>query len=148
MAGNDQKKTKSRMVKAKDREKQVLELRRAGFSYEVIGKQVGMSRAGAYKCVKRHMDKIDNECTDLADDVRQLELQRLDEITSTIWPYVIQGQTQYIDRILKVMDRRAKYLGIDAPEKQEVRQEVIEDGSALSELARRLDKYAQSNGES
>lgn len=148
MAGNEQKKTKARMVKAKEREKQVLALRKAGFSYEVIGKQVGLSRAGAYKAVKRHMEKIDAECTDLADDVRQLELQRLDEITSTIWPYVIQGQTQYIDRILKVMDRRARYLGIDAPEKQEIRQEVVEGDSALSELARRLDKYAQSNGES
>ena len=42
------------------------------------------------------------------------ELARLDAAMVAIWPKVIAGDTWSIDRMIALMERRAKYLGLDA----------------------------------
>jgi hypothetical protein len=37
-----------------------------------------------------------------------------------LWPQVLKGNQGAIDRALRVMERRAKLLGLDAPTRQEV----------------------------
>lgn len=41
------------------------------------------------------------------------ELKRLDVAMAAIWPHVQAGSTWHIDRMLSIMERRAKYLGLD-----------------------------------
>jgi hypothetical protein len=52
-----------------------------------------------------------------ADEVRQLELLRLDRYLSAIAEKVDSGDLKAIDRALKIMERRSKLLGLDAPQK-------------------------------
>ena len=48
-----------------------------------------------------------------ADEVRALELARLDALLAALWPQ--QGEPAVVDRVLRIMERRAKLLGLDAP---------------------------------
>jgi hypothetical protein len=51
--------------------------------------------------------------------VRDLELQRLDALYLKAWEAVEEGDLPSIDRCLRIMERRAKLLGLDAAEKIE-----------------------------
>jgi hypothetical protein len=104
-----------------ERRRQALELRKAGYGFEEIGRALGLSTAGAYKVVQTALKATYREP---ADDVRKLELERLDRLTRGLWPRAIQGETEAIDRVLKLMTRRARLLGLDEPEKHDVRATV------------------------
>lgn len=104
-----------RMLQAMERTKQALELRLSGFSYSQIAEKLGYSsRAAAFKAVSNAMKRTLREP---AEKVRELELDRLDELLKSLWYY--RGRVDYVDRILKVMERRARLLGLDAPERFE-----------------------------
>lgn len=47
-------------------------------------------------------------------ELRKLELLRLDELQEVAWRFAMAGQLTGIDRVLKIMERRAKLLGLDA----------------------------------
>jgi hypothetical protein len=122
--------TKSIEVREKDR--QALELRKAGASYEVIAKQLGYAdSSGAYKSVQRSMKTIIAEPTD---ELRQVEYERLNQILLILWERVQQGELGAIDRALSVMDRISKMYGLEAPKQTEIKQQItqgvmIVDGS-------------------
>ncbi|UCE08150.1 MAG: hypothetical protein JSW07_09045, partial [bacterium] len=53
---------------------------------------------------------------DLAEDgreVQQIELARLDDLFNAIWGKAMDGKLPECDRILKIMERREKLLGLD-----------------------------------
>jgi hypothetical protein len=48
-----------------------------------------------------------------AQEVRQIELARLDRLHMAHWPQALGGSADATDRVLKIMDRRARLLGLD-----------------------------------
>lgn len=109
----------------------VLALRRTGMTYEKIARAAvkkfgadnlpnGWDKLYAYKDVKREIDKIRSTLREDAGEIVELELQRLDEMLVGLWAKARRGNTAAIDRVLKIMERRAKFLGIDAPERREL----------------------------
>jgi hypothetical protein len=60
-----------------------------------------------------------------ADELRKMELERLDRLLLAVWGQAAKGNQGGIDRALKIMERRAKLLGLDAPTK--VQQENVGD---------------------
>lgn len=105
-------------VDAHDNQLKALELRKAGISYQRIAEAVGYKDAsGAWRAVKSALKKTLQEPSD---DLRKLELERLDAAASAIYPSVKQGQYGAIDRWIRIMERRAKLLGLDAPTKTDL----------------------------
>jgi len=102
-------------VRAREREAKALELRKAGATYTQIAKQLEMTEPGAYKVVTRVLERLARKATESYESVLRLELERLDVAMLSIWPQVRAGNLGAIDRALKIMDRRAKYLGLDSP---------------------------------
>lgn len=103
-------------IEKNDKHRQALELRKAGASYEVIADKLGYSHpSGAHKAVTSALQKTLREP---ADDLRNLELDRLDAIMLALWQPARQGNQGAVDRILRIMERRSKLLGLDAPAKQ------------------------------
>ena len=91
---------------------QALELRKAGATYEAIARACGYaSGSGAYKAVQRELQRCMQEP---ADDVRRLEIMRLDDLYRAMAPKALKGDTWSVDRCLKIMERRAQLLGLDA----------------------------------
>lgn len=111
-------KTSQRRLTATERQQQALELRRAGVGFQEIADEVGYaSPSGAYKAVTTALKKTLQEP---ADEVRRLELERLDRLFRGVWEQATSGDTSALDRALKIMNRRAELLGLDAPEKHDV----------------------------
>ena len=92
-------------------------LRMAGASYQQIADQVGYADpSGAYRAFNRALNRIIME---EPDEMRLLELSRLDRIQIEIYRNATQGQLGAVDRYLKIAERRAKLMGIDAAERIE-----------------------------
>ncbi len=118
---------------AKDR--QVLELRRAGVTFDVIAARLGFrDRSGAYRAYSRAMLRT---LQPVAAEIRTLEVDRLDRLHAAYWPAALQGDVQAAVTVLRIMDRRAKLLGLDAPARSEVRVSDAVD-TQIEELARQL----------
>ena len=54
------------------------------------------------------------------DEHRRIEGERMDNLLATYMPQALAGDVKSADFVLKVLDRRAKLLGLDAPTKTEV----------------------------
>jgi len=102
-------------VKHKVHQEQALELRKAGLSYGLIAKTMGMSKSQAAHLVELGLTELNVRIKETSEAVRELELQRLDAIVMAHW--VNRGIPKHAGVILSAMDRRAKYLGLDAPAK-------------------------------
>jgi hypothetical protein len=121
-----------------DEQAQCLDLRRKGKSIRDIAAETGIPRNTVSVRIKAALDEI---VTPLADDVRKLELERLDA-----WQRRLEADlespradaTKIIPVGLKVQERRSRYLGLDAPERTEVSvpQLAPDDAQSLGVLAR------------
>ena len=97
-----------------------LRLRSLGFSYQAIADQMGVTKATAYNRCQRALAAIPAEAVD---EFRRLEGQRLDLLLEKAMEKALseeKGALFAIDRVLAIMDRRAKLMGLDAPIKTEV----------------------------
>lgn len=119
-------KTGKRRVRAAERRVQAVELRKAGASYRRIGEQIGISRQAAHKLVTKALQDLNDKTAEDAAELMRLELERLDEM-QLVATQKLRGEKALpaIDRILRIMDRRAKMLGIDAPERITVREQEV-----------------------
>jgi hypothetical protein len=102
----------------KQRDARVFELRIKGHTFDQIAGEVGYSGpSGAWQAYQRIKSETIFESID---EARQLELMRLDEMQLAVWDRAINGDLPAAHCVLKIMDRRAKLLGLDKPEKVEV----------------------------
>ncbi len=56
---------------------------------------------------------LDKTLQEPAENLRQLELERLDAMLTAIWPQALNGYLGAIDRVLKIIERRSKLLGLE-----------------------------------
>jgi hypothetical protein len=118
-----------------DKERQVLELRRAGATFDDCARAVGYATPqGAYlafhRALKRTLVAAGSE------EMREQELDRLDRLQRSVWPNALQGDLSAVATVLRIMDRRAKYLGLDAAIKHDVTVENVDPTSIDAEVAR------------
>jgi hypothetical protein len=91
----------------------VLTMRKAGVPFEVIADRVGYKdKSGAYRAWERAMKGL---VTEPAEELRKLELARLDDLLFAIWKKGTEGDLGAIDKLLKISERRAKLAGLDMP---------------------------------
>lgn len=100
---------------------QALELRKAGASYDQIARQLGYTNKGAaHKAVTRALKATLATMTLDADEYRQLAAERLDAMLLGVWQAATRGDPQAISAVLRIEERRASMLGLDAPKRTEV----------------------------
>jgi hypothetical protein len=110
--------SQTRRVQAHERHLAALELRKAGATYQAIASQLGY--AGPRSAHKAVASALKATLKEPADAVRELELQRLDAMLLPLWRRVQQGDERAIDTALRIADRRAKLLGLEAPRRTEL----------------------------
>lgn len=102
----------ARDVNAGVRAAKALQLRTLGLTYEAVAQQCGYrDRGGAYHAVQRELRRMIQEP---ADEVRQIEVERLDALLRAMLPKALKGDGWSVDRVLRIMERRAGLLGLDA----------------------------------
>jgi hypothetical protein len=106
-------------AKRRERRKSALALKRSGATYQQIADQLGFhDRAHAQKDVLKALREIGR---DEAKDVLALELERLDAILrGGLFERARKGDLPSVDRVMKLMDRRASYLGLNRPQEHAV----------------------------
>jgi len=117
-----------------DKERAIVELRTEGYVWREIAQIVSMSTAGVYKAYNRAMTRV---IAPSIEEHREMELDRLDILQRTYWQPAVNGNLRAADYVLRVIDKRAKLLGLDAPLK--VQAEVVTyDGSDLDAEVERV----------
>lgn len=103
------------------KELKVLELRRAGFTFQRIAEEVGYaSPSGAQRALERIMTR---HLPQAIEEHRWQELDRLDRMQVALWPRAMKGDDKAINTIVRLMERRARLVGMDAPTK--IQAEVV-----------------------
>lgn len=95
-------------------------LRLKGLTIRAIADELNMAKSTVER---RLIAERESRVAPLADEVRQLELDRLDHFTAKLWDRIDFGgksTARDIEVAMKVSERRAKLLGLDAPEKQQI----------------------------
>ena len=123
-----------------DREAECLRLRRGGLTLDEIAKRVGYANPGSvHKALERANARIIREDVD---EIRNLEGERLDLLQAANWDNAMQGDVPAGALVLRVMERRAKLLGLDMPIR--VQQEVTVwngDGDLDAEIQSLIQRF-------
>jgi DNA-binding CsgD family transcriptional regulator len=107
-------------VRAAQLQDRCLELRANGLSFREIARELKVAPATAYKAVARGLAAVNAGCREQAQELRALEALRLDQMQAALWQQAIEERdVRAIDRILRIMERRARLLGLDEPERRE-----------------------------
>ena len=98
-------------VNAAIRAQKALQMRQLGYAYERIAEQCGyVNRGSAYHAVQRELSRL---IKPEAEGVLDLELSRLDQMLTVFYGKAMKGDGWSMDRVLRIMERRAQYLGLD-----------------------------------
>jgi hypothetical protein len=96
------------------------ELRKQGQSYRQIGAALKVSVTTAYEYIMAELMALREQTAEDVTSVREMELQRCDEMMAGLWKFAVKGDVASVATVLRVMERRSRLLGLDAPTKQEV----------------------------
>lgn len=130
--------TSSALSRKLEHQRQALELRRAGLGYEAIGAKIGLGKSQAHRLVVAALAEARAQVTANVDDLRSEELSRLDAMLTGLWPSARNGAGAAVDRVLKIMERRARLLGLDAPERKRIEGP---GGGPLQAVSMTLDEF-------
>jgi hypothetical protein len=88
-------------------------------SHAAIAEELGVGLATAYRDVKAVIDRTKAEANETADEIRAIELERIDAAIVGIMPKVEVGNSRACEVMVKLQERRSRYLGLDVPSKHE-----------------------------
>lgn len=114
------------VAKADEEAARAIRLRIEGYNYREIAKELGVSLGTAHTRVQEGLAEIREQKLEAADDLRRLELGRIDMLINRMvrtLPKNDDGTPDYtkpvdpalMNSILKAIEARRKLLGIDAP---------------------------------
>jgi hypothetical protein len=98
------------------RSNRALELRMAGATWQQVADTLAYrSVKTAQTAVRTALEREQRRVGDVREEYRTMQLLRTERSMRAIWPQVISGDLFAVDRMIKIMERQAKLLGLDAP---------------------------------
>jgi len=102
------------------RRERITKLRISGWSIRDIAAHIGCSIGTVHGDLSAVLERTQDAANDATKRERAVSLARLDVATKGIWPEVETGGVEAVDRLVKLEQRRARLLGLDAPARQEI----------------------------
>ena len=118
-------------VAAAQRRKTALQMRVEGASLEVIGHALGVTKQRAHQIIKSELEAAAGETRAEAQHALSIDLRRVDFVLESMAPVVQGGDPKAAATYLKALERRARYLGLDKPERHEVATVGASDPSTI-----------------
>jgi hypothetical protein len=84
-------------------------------SYRDIGAELGVSHQLVYRDVQASIKQFLDEAREHHTQIMAIEAARLDDLQRVMWEQAAMGDRRAIETVLKIMERRAKLLGLDTP---------------------------------
>lgn len=97
-------------IKKVERQAEALKMRRAGVAVPEIAKHFGVGPTTIYNYIQQALKETIRAP---AEEIIALELLRLDDMFNGVWRDARTGDVKAINAALKIMERRARYLGLD-----------------------------------
>ncbi len=95
---------------AAERRSRAVEMALTGSSYQAIADELGYANRGTvYRLVK---NALENREVETIDDLRRLEVDRLDTLQVAIWADAVNGDLAAVKAVLRILHLRAKILGL------------------------------------
>lgn len=110
----------------------VAAMRASGASFRAIGQALNIDPTWARTLLLKALEEVTAETAEL---LRKQEGERLDMLQRGVWPAALAGDTKATTAVLRIMERRAKLFGLDAPIKVAVDADV---DAQIAELAAAL----------
>ena len=132
----DNNSTKPARIRSKQRQAQALELRKAGATYQAIADQLGY--ASARSCAESVRSALRTAIHEPAEELRGMEIERLDNMMLVLWPRVMQGDLACMDRALRIQLRIAELAGYDRVQATVEHQNVVIIGGSTEEYVAQL----------
>lgn len=118
----------------------ILELRRAGVSPRRIAQELRLPEAEVQEAISEALSSVSVE------EIRALELDRLDRLQQAIWAAAVGGEIRAVDRAIRLTETRLRLAGTPDPTTpmseayENTIAELVESGQdqALIEAGRRL----------
>ena len=101
------------------RRKEILELRTKGFSTAAIAERLSCGKTTVKRHLHAALDDLAAENLELAAYQRDLDLARIDRLLPTLIESAEGGDLDAVDRLERLLKRRAAMLGYDMPVKIE-----------------------------
>ena len=141
------KQCKTRIEAAK-RRVTVMDLRLQGRSFRQIAEMLDAPMSTIYRDYRTTMQEYASQANESASEIRALECQRLDELQNEMWSQLAEARSEKVDEsgdpeprsaqdqnaslgtvnaIIRIMERRAKLAGIDAPTKKTIDIRKVDD---------------------
>lgn len=95
------------------RTRTILQYRVMGATLQQIADKFDLTPGRVHQIIAAAVEALPKQA---AEDVKRLELERLDAMQFALWPAALKGDIGAITTVLSIMTRRARYLGLDEPE--------------------------------
>ena len=96
------------------------ELRIAGLTQQQIGAKLGLSQSIVSRMLARAREDATAATHEVATIATAEQIARLDRMLVALWEKVRNGNERAVDTVLRIEERRAKLLGLDAAVRKEV----------------------------
>jgi len=98
-----------------ERRVRAFDMRKRGATYREIAQELQADVHTIHGDIQAELASLRETAVAEATQLRALELERLDGMTSGLWPHVRAGSPPAVTAAVKVSERRARLLGLDAP---------------------------------
>lgn len=105
-----------------------LDMRVRGNTLQQIADRLNVSVAAVSNMISKQIKAAKIES---AEEIIQIELARLDHDFNALTAKAILGDVGAIQTRLKIMERRARLLGLDQPLKVDIREELLEEAKKM-----------------
>ncbi|KAA9135740.1 hypothetical protein [Microbacterium caowuchunii] len=124
----------------RQRQAEALRLYHAGLTMREVAARLGYSLSGVHKAIHREQRA---QLREVGDRVLELELERLDRLQLRHFAAAVNGDTRAADMVLRIMARRARYLGLDKhPQTDATRAATDLLGTLAAQIAAVRDTYS------
>lgn len=123
-------KTATANVDRAQKTEQLLQLVVAGQPVSRAAEALNLTYSTAFRWYQDALRAVYDDNTELRERTLGKELKTLEMLQRALWPAALRGHVRSVEVMLGIMDRRAKYLGLDAAIKVQVESARVEDAMA------------------
>lgn len=121
--------------RVEQRRKQAMQLRLAGVDLATIAETVpGYSSADHVSMdLIRARQRSKAQLDESVEDLRELQLQRLERLLAATWPKAVKGDTKAVDTASRLIERICKLKGLEAPTQIQLEHHIELESTAVAE---------------